>query len=795
MLSDDCPALVPDLDRITRILSQELDDSTQRRQSCRDTPAAFVCEDFRTSPWSANTIQYWTLQKRESLVLSQCKRYFEAAESPGGYLKSLDESFAALVTTTFVLEEGQTLEGVAEGTFDYLSRLPATPQYLPEVRIEGVSSTVSQQVLETSSFLNTNIIRMALAWIIYKGGISHTFSTLTDQTAEQLEIASNLANECSSDAERKTWLLVRAFLWSSWQRSLMIYFHANVGIQLTRFHHERNNYLLMRDTFPSPNLPLQTFSDQTALKGRSPYMCTWAFELMRTEPACMVADFRLFHWRFSQLFGSQQARCNIQSALPCDGRHSDNCQRFKGMKIKDQSTHDANCSGYCPRLIWDERSYRSVQGARAVSLADTDTSQHRVRYCLATEKTVAISHVWSHGQGGRPEEGMNQCLHERYKRIARSFDCDSYWMDTPCIPKDHQLRKEAIQSINVVFYQSALTLVCDRDLMSMDVTNIETQSVELLECILAAVLVCDWNVRAWTFLESMKGRNNVRILCKNDTTLSVREIMNRVYAEGRIEIGILCHLLSNFLPRVGDGHEKTPMDRFLRSDDILNEISGTLLSYRPASRPGDDIVIWSLLLGGDQIFYDPVDFWRSRIGTSIFTGFLISSAGRCKGKGLSWAPASPYAAPRTQARKKQRYFYRAFDGIDTELARVEEEGIFGPWFICELDDEDEGAIKPKTGDIANEIRKIRRSFLWMCRFGALLQPVGTSQSIWRKSQTAARYRGRVDGTLLVVVGCNKWSLAEWRGHRVHKWRWKGIYAWPRDVPLPAFKKDYPICIA
>lgn len=188
-------------------------------------------------------------------------------------------------------------------------------------------------------------------------------------------------------------------------------------------------------------------------------------------------------------------------------------------------------------------------------------------------------------------------------------------MDTPCIPKDHQLRKEAIQSINAVFYQSALTLVCDRDLMSIDVTNIESQSVERQECILAAVLVCDWNVRAWTFLESIKGRQNVRILCKNDTTLSVREIINRVYAEGRIEMGILCHLLSNFLPRMGDGFEKTPMEHYFRVGDISNEVSGTLLSHRPASRPGDDIVIWSLLLGGDQIFFDPIKFWRSRINT------------------------------------------------------------------------------------------------------------------------------------------------------------------------------------
>ena len=82
---------------------------------------------------------------------------------------------------------------------------------LPEVRIEDVSSRISQQALKATSFLNTNIIRMALAWVIYSGGISDTFSDLIDMTAEQLELALNLAKECSSDAEQKAWLLVRHF--------------------------------------------------------------------------------------------------------------------------------------------------------------------------------------------------------------------------------------------------------------------------------------------------------------------------------------------------------------------------------------------------------------------------------------------------------------------------------------------------------------------------------------------------------------------------------------------------------
>jgi hypothetical protein len=98
--------------------------------------------------------------------------------------------------------------------------------------------------------------------------------------------------------------------------------------------------------------------------------------------------------------------------------------------------HDASCSGHCTRLVWGENII-DIRGARAASLAGTDTSQHRIHYCAATDKTMSISHVWSHGQGSRPEDGMNQYLRERYKRIARSLGCDSYRMDTPCIPKDH----------------------------------------------------------------------------------------------------------------------------------------------------------------------------------------------------------------------------------------------------------------------------------------------------------------------------------------------------------------------
>jgi hypothetical protein len=93
----------------------------QLRQSSRDTPAAFVCEDFRTSLWSGNNIRYRTVKERESLIRSQSQRYFEAAQNPEEYLNNLDEDV----------------------------------------------SRILQQALKATSFLNTNIVRMALTWVIY----------------------------------------------------------------------------------------------------------------------------------------------------------------------------------------------------------------------------------------------------------------------------------------------------------------------------------------------------------------------------------------------------------------------------------------------------------------------------------------------------------------------------------------------------------------------------------------------------------------------------------------------------
>ena len=58
----------------------------------------------------------------------------------------------------------------------------------------------------------------------------------------------------------------------------------------------------LRSTFPVPDLSVQELSKRNAGLGKPEYMCTWAFELLRSEPSCIAMDFRKFFIRYSDIF-------------------------------------------------------------------------------------------------------------------------------------------------------------------------------------------------------------------------------------------------------------------------------------------------------------------------------------------------------------------------------------------------------------------------------------------------------------------------------------------------------------
>ncbi len=273
-------------------------------------------------------------------------------------------------------------------------------------------------------------------------------------------------------------------------------------------------------------------------------------------------------------------------------------------------------------------------------------------------------------------------------------------------------------TINSVFVKSRVVLLCDRDLMSIDVSVIQSPydlssaAISLRESILSTILVCDWNVRAWTLLEALRGRRNIHMLCrsgKGNQAISLLEILQVVSTHGSINIGIL--LLTNYhlfpapksldwLKRHTDGRSSLSMakvkqlqlrkifsvsyDARLKSEQIEQGFltvseAATLLAQRYASRPGDNVIIWSLLVGDDPS-KNALQLWtRGSHGLdllatdkTVYTGFLLSSVPRLPPPGPSWAPSQP--GPLITSSNQQASHYPPYDGNLFQIGTIEFDG-------------------------------------------------------------------------------------------------------------------------
>ena len=451
------------------------------------------------------------------------------------------------------------------------------------------------------------------------------------------------------------------------------------------------------------------------------------------------------------------------------------------MLVKDQSAHDSGCRGRCPKIPWHQSSYRSVSGARAVILEPgrRKAKKVHVKYCSASGRTMAISHVWSHGQGGRPHVGVNRCLHSRYVKIAKRLGCDSYWWDSACIPEDHALRSEAIQKINSTFSSARIILVCDKDLMRIDISELTMQTEE---SILATVLVCDWNLRAWTFLESVRGRHNIHLLCQDNKTISFREVVQDVLEFGSIDLAILSFTVPHMLP-----DQVKPIDFWSREE------VGQVLSYRPASRKDDDIVIWSLL-ASEEAYDLPEKLWRGKQENDfVMTGFLMSSAPRLGKRGLSWAPSTPYFKPLPESPSAGVSSFRAFTSIETFPGRITDKGLLATWHVYEFDTSNvsrsDGRNHMLKSSQAGKLDEIRVLYLQDSTWGALLLPMSNISTFERDRETSTKYNGLVRGTLVAVLGCNCLSRPSQKPAEERGWMWKGVFEWDAKIDLPAFKVE------
>ena len=156
----------------------------------------------------------------------------------------------------------------------------------------------------------------------------------------------------------------------------------------------------------------------------------------------------------------------------------------------------------------------------------------------------------------------------------------------------------------------------------------------------------------------------------------LRDIIERVYRQGSIDIVLLLLGMPHLLPAQVKKDFKARSFAPYVNGFLITGVAGSHLSHREASRPGDDIVIWSLLLG-DTVYKNAKDFWKSR--RSINTSFLISSAPRLKKRGLGWAPSSPTAQLVQMRSNGPQTRLLSFDGLDSEMGLVVKDGFMARW--------------------------------------------------------------------------------------------------------------------
>jgi hypothetical protein len=598
--------------------------------------------------------------------------------------------------------------------------------------------------------------------------------------------------------------ILKAFLWSAWQRSITLYFYYVIGVQLWQGSSSTWSSLLAVN-----GVRRLIDLDAELYRGDSTqYLCNWAFEMLRTSRTSLALDFRRMISLFDRHFQDSGGRCIQGSNSTCKGDLPESCQRFTGSEAKSQSLHATGCDGHCSRIRWSETSYRQCASPRAVSAERHETV---LRYRKASLGTMAISHVWSHGQGGRPEDGINVCLHRRYCNLAATFGCESYWIDSACIPDDTQLRKEAIMTINDIFCDSKVTLISDKDLQSNLLSS--PPSTRDLEILLSVLLVCDWGVRAWTMLEAIRGNKSIHILCGNDKAVRLTDLLRKIHSEGAIDLAVLIGSAQHLLPSFDAGSAKAI------------EETGHLLSQRHASRDNDEITIWGLL-SNLEAPKNALELWQAH--SEVNAGFLLSSAPRIQGQfGYGWAPVTPYIRPRSRSvplqnngKHNYRVRYPSYDGRGSYSAKITPQGLWSKWLIHDLDENyitelwdacvdemmptqwtDQHLEKPLfTEDSHKETQKFERpDYANACyTLKNLLTTPNIKVRVIRPvdNEGAAPYvanNARGEDFIILVIICVCTGLDEVKSHNkeerntyTDKWQWSGIYEW-RDDSHPDWK--------
>lgn len=369
------------------------------------------------------------------------------------------------------------------------------------------------------------------------------------------------------------------------------------------------------------------------------------------------------------------------------------------------------------------------------------------------------------------------------------------------IPDNHVLRGKAIMSINSIFQDSKACLVCDRDVMEIDISDLgngkpSTRAQILLrESILSTIIFSDWNVRAWTLLEAMQSREKIMFLCKHNRIFSLRENLEIVMTQGSLDIGTAFLKTPHLLPQplvelVQPTTDKTEENAWLDElDSALDdepednkklEEAAACLKHRPASREGDAFVIWTILADAPTL-RSPEEFWRSRKGTLLSTGFLMSEVSRVKAKGLSWAPSDPTACKIPSLLNRHTGHYHKAEMMVTDKGEIRNDGFSAFWQVFHLEPwaRRDGESLSEDAAFARDIREAVRSHFSTRNKIVLLQPALRTK---RRIHTG-KLITETKGSVLPVVAICEYCPDD------NGWKWLGVRTLDLDGYLPEFLSE------
>ena len=261
------------------------------------------------------------------------------------------------------------------------------------------------------------------------------------------------------------------------------------------------------------------------------------------------------------------------------------------------------------------------------------------------------------------------------------------------------------------------------------------------------------------------------MLCKDNRTISVIEVLRSTYLHGQINLGVMVLRSGHLLPTYETDY---PYDNFLGSDtDSEPEMTldylqigeaAALLSHRHMTRNQDDIIIWGYLIG-NTFLRDGIQLWRSRIGQSIPTSSIVSSSPRIKGfKGLSWAPERPtFRHASNNASLSQKAYMVSEESSLT--GKILEQGLRASWFFREVTIQRDLNLEDQLKSFPSEAIEAIKSRKNQYAHFALLRARSRDSSA---ANMPVVYRETGQGPLVVLCASH---------NRKEGWEWVDVFEW------------------